>query len=120
VRGTFEARGTGPRALEELPAAIVVICLLDLFFLVALHVPLSFGGIFPLCGALKGGLEGTYLIDGAVPLLGLLLWGTWEQRQWAWWGSAAYYALLAGTWLVTFARIRRKLRSLSMSPTHAS
>lgn len=36
--------------------------------------------------------------------MGLLLGGTWQQHAWAWWGSVVYYALLAATWIVTFAR----------------
>jgi hypothetical protein len=104
VRGTFEAHDPRPSALEARPLAILVICLLDLFFLVAAHVPLLYGGLFPLFGTLQGGLAGFYLIDISVLLLVLLLWGTWEQRRWAWWGSAVYYAVLGATWLVTFAR----------------
>ena len=104
VRSTFEAHDRHSSALEARPTAILVICLLDLFFLIALHVPLLYRGLFPLFGTLLGGLEGIYLIAAAVLVLGLLLWGTWEQRMWAWWGSAVYYALLAATWLVTFAR----------------
>jgi hypothetical protein len=104
VRGTFEAHDQRSSALEARPVAILVICLLDLFFLVALHVPLLYNGLFPVFGRLLGGLEGIYLIDVAVLVLGLLLWGTWKQHMWAWWGSAVYYAVLAVTWLLTFAR----------------
>ena len=104
VRSTFEAHDRHSSALEARPTAILVICLLDLFFLIALHVPLLYRGLFPLFGTLLGGLEGIYLIAAAVLVLGLLLWGTWEQRMWAWWGSAVYYALLAATWLVTLAQ----------------
>ena len=86
------------------PLAILVICLLDLFFLIALHVPLLYHGLFPLFGTLLGGQDGIYVIGAAVLVLGLLLWGTWEQRIWAWWGSVVYYAVLAATWLVTFAQ----------------
>jgi len=104
VRGTFEAHGQHLSALEARPLAILVICLLDLFFLIAMHVPLLYRGLFPLFGKLLGDLDGIYLTAAAVLVLGLLLWGTWEQRRWAWWGSAAYYAILAATWLVTFAQ----------------
>ncbi|MBN1137302.1 MAG: hypothetical protein JXM73_12005 [Anaerolineae bacterium] len=104
VRGTFEAHDQRSSALEARPTAILVICLLDLFFLIALHVPLLYGGLFPLFGTLLGGLDGIYLIDAAVLILGLLLWGAWQQYMWAWWGSAVYYAILAATWLVTFAQ----------------
>jgi hypothetical protein len=104
VRGTFEAQDPRSSALEARPLPILVICLLDLFFLVALHVPLLYCGLFPVFGTLVGGLQGTYLIDAALLVLALLLWGTWNQRMWAWWGSAVYYAILAATWLVTFAQ----------------
>ncbi len=104
VRGTFEAHDPGPSAVEVRPVPVLVLCLLDLFFLVALHVPLLFGGLFPLFGTLLGGMAGFYLVDASVLVLALLLWGTWEQRAWAWWGSAAYYAVLAAAWIVTFAR----------------
>jgi len=105
LRGTFEARDQRSTALKVRPVAILVICLLDLFFLIALHVPLLYRGLFPFFGTLLGGMEGIYLTDVAVLVLGLLLWGTWEQRMWAWWGSAVYYTMLAMTWLVTVARI---------------
>jgi len=104
VRSTLEARDPQPGALEARPVAILVICLLDLFFLIALHVPLLYRGLFPVFGTLVGDLEGTYLTAAAVLGLGLLLWGTWQQRAWAWWGSAAFYGLLAASWLVTFAQ----------------
>ena len=83
VRGTFEAHDQRSGALEAHPLAILVVCLLHMFFLIAQHVPLLFGGLFPLFGTLLGGLEGIYLIDVAVLVLGLLLWGTWKQRMWA-------------------------------------
>jgi hypothetical protein len=104
VRDTFVAHDQEPGALASRPLPILMICLLDLFFVVALHVPLLFGGLFPAFGTLLGGLEGIYLIDAAVLVLGFLLWGTWQQHTWAWWASAVYYALLATTWIVTFAQ----------------
>ena len=104
VRGTFEAHDPHPGAFDARPLPILVICLLDLFFLVALHMPLLFHGLFPVFGSLQSNLEGIYLTAAALLVLGLLLWGTWNQHVWAWWGSAAYYAVLAATWLVTFAQ----------------
>ncbi len=104
VRLTFEANDPEPGAFASRPLPIVVICLLDLFFLAALHVPLLFGGLFPVFGTLLGGLQGIYLIDATVLLLTVLLWGTWQQHAWAWWASVIYYAFLAATWFVTFAQ----------------
>jgi hypothetical protein len=119
VRGTLEARDPAAGALEARPVAILVICLLDLFFLIALHVPLLYRGLFPMFGSLWGGLEGTYLTAAAVLVLGALLWGTWQQRAWAWWGSATFYGLLAASWLVTFAQISytELLAWLQFAPT---
>jgi hypothetical protein len=104
IHGTLEAHDPRPSALEALPLPILVICLLDLFFLIALHV-LLLNGLFPVFGALAGGLDGCYLTSAAVLILGLLLWGTWKQYAWAWWGSAICYAALAASWIATFARI---------------
>jgi hypothetical protein len=104
VRGTFEAPDRGSIAVEARPVPVLVLCLLDIFFLIALHVPLLFNGLFPLFGTLQGGMAGFYLVDLSVLALALLLWGTWEQRAWALWGSAAYYGVLAVAWIVTFAR----------------
>lgn len=119
VRRTFEAHDQRPSAFEARPLAILAICLLDLFFLAALHVPLLYRGLFPLFGVLMGGLEGICLIAAAVLALDLLLWGTWEQRMWAWWGSAVYYAVLAASWLITFAQTSwaNLLAWMQFSPT---
>ena len=104
VRGTFEAHDPRPGTFDERPLPLLVVCLLDLFFLIALHAPLLFRGLFPFFGTLLGGIEGVYLTSAAVMLLGLLLWGAWNRQVWAWWGSAAYYALLGASWIITFAR----------------
>jgi hypothetical protein len=119
VRGTFEAQDPRPGALEARPMAILVICLLDLFFLIALHVPLLYRAMFPVFGTLWGGLEGVYLASATILVLALLAWGTWHQWRWAWWGSAAFYALLAASWLVTFAQISyaELLAWLQFAPT---
>jgi hypothetical protein len=104
VRRTLETRDPRPGALEARPVTILVICLLDLFFLIALQVPLLYRGLFPAFGTLLGDLEGAYLTAAAALVLGLLLWGTWQQYRWAWWGSLAFYGLLAVSWLVTFSQ----------------
>ena len=104
VQGTFEAHDPGPSAVDARPVAILVLCLLDLFFLAALQVPLLFSGLFPLFGMLQSGMAGFYLVDASVLVLAVLLWGTWKRRGWALEGSAAYYLLLAAAWIATFAR----------------
>ena len=104
VQGTFEAHDPGPSAVDARPVAILVLCLLDLFFLAALQVPLLFSGLFPLFGMLQSGMAGFYLVDASVLVLAVLLWGTWKRRGWALEGSAAYYVLLAAAWIATFAR----------------
>jgi len=119
VRAAFAAGSPQPGALEARPMPILVLCLLDLFFLIALHLPLLFRGLFPLFGTLLGDLQGIYCLSAEVLLLAALLWGTWMRYGWAWWGSLLFYVLLATTWLVTFARTSYAdlLAWLQFSPT---
>jgi len=119
VRGTLEMHQQQPSALEAQPIHILVICLLHLFFLVALHLPLLFNGLFPVFGTLMGGPDGFYMTSAVVLALVLLLWSTWKRYAWAWWGSAIYYAVLAATWIVTFARTSYAdlLAWLQLAPT---
>ncbi len=106
VRAAFEAGDPRPGALEQRPLPVLVLCLLGLFFLIVLHLPILFRGLFPVFGTLLGDLQGIYGIAAEVLVLALLLWGTWEQRRWAWWGSVAFYAALASSWLVTLIPLR--------------
>ena len=104
VRLTLEARDHNPYWLEERPIPILVLCLLYLFFLVALHVPILFNGLYPLFGAFLTGLPGIVALDLSILLLAGLIWGTFQQRAWAWWGSLFYWGAMTVSVMLTFAR----------------
>jgi hypothetical protein len=104
VRSTFEARDSRSYWIEELPLPILVLGSLFLFYVVVLHVPIFFNGIFPFFGVLLFGLEGFFLIDVSIMLLALLIWGVVRSKVWAWWGSVAYFGLLISSLLLTFLR----------------
>jgi hypothetical protein len=49
------------------------------------------------------GLPGIVALDLTLFLLGLLAWGTFKQRVWAWWGGLVYWGWLTVSTAVTFA-----------------
>jgi hypothetical protein len=104
ARLTFETRDPKSYWTERLPLPILVLCSLFVFYAVALHIPIFFHGIFPLFGILLFGSSGILLIDVSILCLVLLTWGTLRLRAWAWWGSLAYFGLMAFSSILTLAR----------------
>lgn len=102
VRRTFEAHDPNTYAIEKLPLPILVLSVLYLLYLALLHVPIFFRGLFPLFGVLLSGLQGILALDASMACLALLLWGTFRQRRWAWWGSLAYFGLMILSMALTF------------------
>jgi hypothetical protein len=119
VRSTFEARDSRSYWIEELPLPILVLSSLFLFYIVVLHVPIFFNGIFPFFGVLLFGLEGFFLIDVSIMLLTLLIWGVVRSKAWAWWGSMAYFGLMISSLLLTFLRssLSDILAGMKFAPT---
>jgi hypothetical protein len=104
VRLTFEAPDLRPSWIDELPQPVLVLGALLLFFIVVLHIPIFFNGIFPLFGLLLTGMEGFFLIDVSIFCLAGLTWGVLKLKPWAWWGALVYVSLLAVSVIVTFSR----------------
>lgn len=104
IRQTFEARDARAYAIERLPMPVLVLGVLFIFYVVFLHVPLFFNGIFPLFGVWLSDKQGFFALDIAIVSLVCLTWGVVRQRMWAWWGSVAYFGLLAVSTVVTLAR----------------
>jgi hypothetical protein len=119
VRATFEARDSRSYWIEEFPLPILVLSSLFLFYVVVLHVPIFFNGIFPFFGILLFGLEGFFLIDVSIMLLALLIWGAVRSKVWAWWGSVAYFGLMISSLLLTFLRssLSDILAGMKFAPT---
>jgi len=87
VRLTFESRDPRSYWIEQLPMPILVLAILYLFYLIVLHVPILFNGVFPLFGVFLFGLQGIVLLDVSIMVLACLIWGTLERKTWAWRGS---------------------------------
>jgi hypothetical protein len=104
VRATFETKDPNSYWLEKLPLPVLVLGALYVFYIMVLHVPIFFNGIFPFFGVFFFGLEGIFLLD--ISILGLvgLIWGTLRLRPWAWWGALLYFGLLTFSTIFTFAR----------------
>ncbi|MBN1640211.1 MAG: hypothetical protein JXA09_03160 [Anaerolineae bacterium] len=111
---------TDPRSywVERLPMPVLVLCLLYAFYILAMHAPMFLGGVVPVFGALISGLEGIAVLDLAIVTLGWLLWGMARLKRWAWWGSLAYFVLLA-TSVATLARypLSDLLAAMRLPPT---
>jgi hypothetical protein len=104
VRLTFETRDPKPSWIDDLPQPVLVLGALLLFFIVVLHIPIFFSGVFPLFGLLLTGIEGYVLIDVSIFCLAGLTWGVLKLRPWAWWGALVFVSLLTVSVIVTFSQ----------------
>jgi hypothetical protein len=104
VRLTFEAKDPNSYWIEALPMPILVLGALGLFYIVMLHIPILFNGLFPLMGRFVSGLQGIELLTASIAVLICLTWATFNRWRWAWWGSLAYAALMTASLLVTLLR----------------
>jgi hypothetical protein len=119
VRLTFKAKDHSPSWLEIKPTPVLVLAILQVFYLVVFHIPILFRGLFPAFGVWVYNLPGILLYDGVILVLALLAWSTLKQRSWSWWGSLVLFGLLTISTIVTlctssFADI---LSILSFPPT---
>jgi hypothetical protein len=104
VRLTFETRDPKPSWIDDLPQPVLVLGVLLLFFIIVLHIPIFFSGVFPLFGLLLTGIEGFVLIDVSIFCLAGLTWGVLKLKPWAWWGTLIYLSLLTLSVIVTFSQ----------------
>jgi hypothetical protein len=104
VRLTFETRDPKPSWIDGLPQPVLVLSALLLFFIVVLHIPIFFNGVFPLFGLLLTGIEGIVMIDVSIFCLAGLAWGVFKLKPWAWWGALVCLSLLTVSVIVTFPR----------------
>jgi hypothetical protein len=88
--------------IEHMPQPILVSGSLMIFFVIVLHIPLLFNGIFPVLGRYSSGLEGVQLIDLSILMLIFLSWGVFAKKFWAWLGSIIYFSFLIISSTVTF------------------
>ncbi len=104
VRLTFETKDPKTYWVERFPIPVLVLCSLYLFYVVVLHIPILFNGIFPLFGVWLVDFQGILLLDILIACLACLTWGTFRLRTWAWWGSVIYFGLLTSSSMLTLCR----------------
>ncbi len=104
VRLSFEAKDPNTYRIEALPMPILVLGALGLFYIIMLHIPILFNGLFPLMGRFASGMQGIELLTLSIAVLICLTWATFSRRRWAWWGSLIYSALMTTSLLVTLVR----------------
>lgn len=103
---TFESRDPRSYRIEKMPMPILVLTALYLFYLIVLHIPILFNGIFPFFGVFLFDFQGIVLLDVSIMILICLIWGTLQRRGWAWWGSVIYWGLMTLSVILSFSRAR--------------
>lgn len=105
VRLTLEQSDARSIWIDQTPVPRLVLMLLFGFYFVFVHFPLMFRGIFPFWGRFLLNLEGMFLIDISLWILGILWFGIVKRKLWAWWGSIAYFLLLFVNSMITFLKV---------------
>lgn len=101
VRQTFEVKDPKSYGIEKLPLPLLVLIVLLIFYIIVLHVPITFHGIFPLFGVWLSGLTGIVVLDACILSLVGLVWGVFKCQKWAWWGAVLFFSLLTLSSAVT-------------------
>jgi hypothetical protein len=104
VRLTLETRDPKPSWIDDLPQPVLVLGTLLLFYVVVLHIPIYFSGLFPFFGLLLVDLEGIFVIDVSIMCLLGLTWGILKLKPWAWWSALVFLGLLTVSVFVTFSQ----------------
>jgi len=101
VQRTFDAKDQNSYRINKVPIPILVLSALFTFYVVVLHVPIFFNGIFPLFGMWLSGLQGVVALDLSIVSLAFLTWGIFRQKTWAWLGSVVYFFFLTTSVIIT-------------------
>jgi len=104
IKQTFELNDRRSYWVETLPMPVLVMTIVFGFYLVVLHVPLFFNGLFPVFGRWIADIAGVAAWDICIVTLALLMWGVLRRRIWAWRGSTIYFALLTASTTSTLLR----------------
>ncbi len=104
VRLTLENKDPKTYWIERRPIPILVVSFLLLFYVIVLHIPIFFNGIFPFFGIFLSGLGGILAITISILYLAFLIWGTLRAKIWAWWGALIYWSLMTFSSILTLLR----------------
>ena len=114
---TFESRDPKSYWTEDLPLPLLTLCMLYIFWALALHIAILLRSAFPLFGVLVTDLPGALWIDAAVLGLLCVTWGTFKRRAWAWWGALVGFGLwtLSTVWTLCSMSWLQLLRVLKFA-----
>jgi len=104
VKRAFEPQDSTSNWIHAMPIPILMLGFLFVFYLIVLHIPFFFNGIFPLFGTWANEMQGMLVADGAILCLAWLTWGTLRRKAWAWWGDVVYFGLLTTSVIVTLVQ----------------
>lgn len=88
----------------NVPQAILLICSLNIFFILFLHASALFQYIFPLFGKIILHREAVIYVSTAVFILAILTYGIWKRYLLAFWGLLIYYLIMLISILITFSK----------------
>ncbi len=90
--------------IDEVPQAVLLICSLNIIFILLLHAGALLQYIFPFFGKIILHREGVHYISSAVFILAILTYGFWKRYSWAFWGLIIYYGLMLVSITMTFSK----------------
>lgn len=106
VRQAFAQSDPHEYWTERTPFPVLALLLLDLALIAGLHVTVFCQCFFPFFGTLLSGRAAISWIALCILVLVILIYGTARLQRWAWWGSAAFFALLSLSTVITFTPYR--------------
>ena len=104
VQAIFEARDQNLYWTERYPFPLLALLLLLLIIIVVLHIAIFFQALFPLFGQFIFGRQSIYIIALCILLLGVLMYGIAQLKNWAWWGSLGLLSVLMVSSILSFSR----------------
>lgn len=92
--------------IDKIPQVILLICSLNLIFILFLHVSTLLQFIFPFFGKIILHREAVPYISSSIFILAILTYGIWIKYFLAFWGLIIYYVTMIITILMTFSQYR--------------
>jgi hypothetical protein len=90
--------------IDKIPQAVLLICSLNIIFILLLHASALLQYIFPFFGKIILHREGVHYISSAVFILAILTYGFWKRYFLAFWGLIIYYGLMLVSITMTFSK----------------
>ena len=103
IRDLFRKEEAG-QALSKIPSTILLVTMLNILFIILLHISIFFKGIFPVFGEFRFHREGVPLISGAIFCLSIIAYLYYRKHIWALRGLVAYYSLMLVSVVMTFGK----------------